>query len=130
MKRQEQADQVALIRWAEFVTVGHWKLSDLLWHYPSGGWRTPIEASILKSMGTQDGVPDLFLPIANAGYHAGWWELKTGRNKPTPAQLEKHQLLRSLGHRVQTYWHWAEAANDILRYLNTTPYIVVTRARL
>ena len=130
MKRQEQDEQIALMRWAQLVTVGTWHLSDLLWHYPGGGYRSPIEASILKAMGVQDGVPDLILPIANADYIGGWWELKAGRNKPTENQLAKHALLRSLGHYVQTYWHWHEAAHDIVRYLRTSKFTIVERARL
>ena len=130
MRRPEQDEQIALMRWAILVQVGEWKLSDLLWHYPAGGWRSPAEAAIFKAMGTQDGVPDLVLPIANETYIGGWWELKAGRNQCTPSQVEKHALLRRLGHYVQTYWHWHEAAQDIVRYLRTSKYTIIERARL
>lgn len=126
----EQTEQIALMRWAAFVTVGEWKLADILWHYPAGGYRTRVEAAIFRAMGTQDGVPDLMLAIPMGGYAGGWWELKVGRNKPTEIQMQKHALLRSMGHYVQTYWHWAEAAKDILRYLERGPLNVVVRARL
>lgn len=130
MKRIEQLDQLALLKWSQMVTVGPHRLSDLLWHYPSGGWRSPREAAILKAMGVQDGVPDLQLPIAAGQYIGGWWELKAGRNKPTDIQLEKHALLRSLGHYVMTHWHWHECALDIERYLRAGKQTVVVRARL
>jgi hypothetical protein len=30
-------------------------------HYPAGGWRSPIEAAILKSIGTIAGIPDIVI---------------------------------------------------------------------
>ena len=30
-------------------------------HVPNGGWRSPIEAAILKGMGVRAGVPDLIV---------------------------------------------------------------------
>ena len=44
-RRLEEAEQIALMRWAELVTVGPWRLSELLAHYPAGGYRTRFEAS-------------------------------------------------------------------------------------
>lgn len=129
-KRLEEAEQIALIRWSMLVHVGAYRLSDLLLHYPAGGWRSPVEAARFKAMGVQAGVPDLQLPVPVDGYAGGWWELKVGRNKPTEEQLRWHALLRSMGHYVQTYWHWAEAAKDILRYLERGPLTVIVRAKL
>jgi hypothetical protein len=129
-RRLEEAEQIALMRWAELVTVGPWRLSELLAHYPAGGYRTRFEASRFKAMGVQDGLPDLLLMVAAGHYHCGWWELKVGRNKATERQLEQHAKLRSLGHYVQTYWHWHEAAQDILRYLEKGSMTVVVRAKL
>lgn len=128
-KRLEEAEQIALIRWSMLVHVGAYRLSDLLLHYPAGGWRSPVEAARFKAMGVQAGVPDLHLPLPVEGYAGGWWELKVGRNKPTPRQLEQHAKLRSIGHYVQTYWHWHEAALDMVRYLERGPHLVVVRAR-
>jgi hypothetical protein len=130
VKRLEQLDQIALMQWASFVSVGARPLSTLLWHYPAGGWRSPREAAIFKSMGVQDGVPDLQLPLACGGYVGGWWELKAGRNQLTPNQIDKHTLLRGFGHYVNTYWHWQECALDIEKYLRKGTHNVVVRARL
>lgn len=128
-KRLEEAEQIALIRWSMLVHVGAYRLSDLLLHYPAGGWRSPVEAARFKAMGVQAGVPDLQLPVPVDGYAGGWWELKVGRNKTTPQQTEQHAKLRALGHYVQTYWHWHEAAADMVRYLERGPWTVVVRAR-
>ena len=32
-----------------------------VWHTPNGGYRSPVEAGTLKSMGTRAGIPDLAL---------------------------------------------------------------------
>ena len=129
-RRLEEAEQIALMRWAELVTVGPWRLSELLAHYPAGGYRTRFEASRFKAMGVQDGLPDLLLMVAAGHYSCGWWELKVGRNRATERQLEQHAKLRALGHYVQTYWHWGEAAKDILRYLEKGTMTVIVRAKL
>lgn len=126
----EDQEQIALMRWAQLVHVGPWLLSDVLAHYPAGGYRTRFEAAKFKLMGVQDGLPDLLLYVPAGAYVCGWWELKIGRNKPTERQLEQHAKLRSLGHYVQTYWHWAEAAQDIVRYLEKGSMTVVVRAKL
>lgn len=126
----EDAEQLALMQWAKLVTLNDRSLFDHLIHVPNGGWRSPIEAARFKGMGVKAGVPDILLPLRTPQYGAGWWELKVGRNKPTEEQLEWRALLRACGHYVQTYWHWHEAAADILRYLDHGPFTVVVRARL
>lgn len=128
-RRLEEAEQIALMNWAALVRVGEHSLADLLVHVPNGGARSPIEGAAFKRMGVKAGIPDVLLPMRTAAYGAGWWELKVGRNKPNEDQLKWHALLRSLGHYVQTYWHWHEAANDILRYLERGPMNVIVRAK-
>lgn len=119
------------MEWARYVRVADtWCLSELLYHYPAGGKRSATEAARFKAMGVQDGVPDLMLPIASGPYSGAWWELKIGRNKPTPRQLEQQAKLRALGHYVRTSWHWTEAAADMLTYLEAGPYTVKVSARL
>lgn len=129
-RRLEDQEQIALMRWARMVRVGEETLADILVHCPNGGWRSPVEAVRFKAMGVKPGIPDVLLPMRTDSYGAGWWELKVGRNKPTDDQLRWHALLRSMGHYVQTYWHWAEAAKDILRYLEKGPLTVIVRAKL
>jgi len=126
----EDQEQLALMKWAQLVTVNDRTLFDYLVHVPNGGWRSPIEAARFKGMGVKAGVPDILLPVRTGQYGAGWWELKVGQNKPTEQQLQWHALLRACGHYVQTYWHWHEAANDIVRYLERGPFTIVERAKL
>ena len=128
-RRLEQAEQIALMNWASLVKVGEQYLSDLLVHIPNGGARSAVEGAIFKRMGVKAGIPDVLLPMRTEAYGAGWWELKVDRRKPSDDQLRWHATLRAMGHYVQTYWHWHEAANDILRYLERGSLTVIVRAR-
>jgi hypothetical protein len=44
--------------------------------------------SLLKRMGVTAGVSDIFLPKGNDTFKGLWIELKVGKNKATPAQLD------------------------------------------
>lgn len=69
----ESAEQRAIITW--------WRLQfpqykQLLFHIPNGGKRDIITARNLKKDGVVQGVADLFLSIARAGYHGMYIEMK------------------------------------------------------
>jgi hypothetical protein len=128
-RRLEESDQIALMNWARLVTVGAITLEELLIHCPNGGARSKSEGGRFKAMGVKPGVPDILLPMQTSAYGAGWWELKVGRNKLSDDQLRWHAHLRAMGHYVQTYWVWHEAAADILRYLDKGSFTVIVRAR-
>ena len=70
------------------------------WFHPAnGGWRSPIEAKIFKSLGVKAGVPDVFI-VANARPYA--LELKTENGRLTPAQHAAQASLRAAGCEVAT----------------------------
>jgi hypothetical protein len=73
---------------------------DVLWfHYPAGGFRKPVEAKILRSLGTRAGIPDLLI------VHRGRLiaiELKGPGGRLTPAQKAMHQRLTLAGAVVTT----------------------------
>jgi hypothetical protein len=74
--------------------------ADVWWtHLANGGYRRPIEAAILKSLGLQPGAPDLL--IVRAG-QALFIEVKAPGRKLSPLQLECHQALRRAGAAVET----------------------------
>jgi hypothetical protein len=63
-------------------------------HVPNGGWRSPIEAAILKGQGVRPGVPDLIvirdgLPFA--------LELKAEGGRLSAAQSEAIERMREAG---------------------------------
>jgi hypothetical protein len=67
----------------------------LVWtHVPLGGYRKPVEASILKGLGTRAGVSDLLL------WHRGRafaLELKAEGGKPSEAQMQFISDLNAAG---------------------------------
>jgi hemin uptake protein HemP len=68
-------------------------------HYPAGGWRSPIEAAILKSLGTVAGVPDLLIVHRGQLYAL---ELKTKYGRLTQTQIDTQARLRAAGAMVAT----------------------------
>ena len=65
-----------------------------VFHVPNGGWRSPIEAKILKGLGTRAGGPDLF------AIHRGQifaLEIKTENGRATDAQWQAIEDLRAAG---------------------------------
>jgi hemin uptake protein HemP len=68
-------------------------------HYPAGGWRSPIEAAILKSLGTVAGVPDLLIVHRGQLYAL---ELKTKYGRLTQTQIDTQARMRAAGATVAT----------------------------
>jgi hypothetical protein len=85
---------------------------DVWWtHIPNGGWRSPIEAAIFKSLGVREGAPDLLV------IHAGqplFLELKAAGRKLSPVQTECHDALRRAGATVET----ADNIDTAVAFLN------------
>ena len=79
----------------------HWRgVQNLfVFHYPAGGWRSPIEAAILKALGTVAGVPDLL--IVHRGQLYGL-ELKSESGRLTDTQSSTHADMRRAGALVAT----------------------------
>lgn len=117
MRQPEHIEQCALFRWAEYQAKAKPELA-LMFAIPNGGHRNKATAARLKAEGVKAGVPDICLPVARGEYHGLWIEMKAGRNKPTPPQVQWHMRLSQQGHRVAVCWGW-EAARDVIEeYLN------------
>jgi VRR-NUC domain len=86
-------------------------------HVGNGGWRSPIEAAIFKSLGVRPGVPDLILVRNGKTYGL---ELKTATGRLTAAQLDCHEQLRAAGaevgvaHSLDAALEWLER-HELLR---------------
>jgi hypothetical protein len=63
-------------------------------HVPNGGWRSHIEAAILKGLGVRAGVPDVIAIHRGQVYAI---ELKTEDGRATSAQLQAIEDLRATG---------------------------------
>jgi hypothetical protein len=67
-------------------------------HPANGGWRSRVEAAILKGMGLRAGVPDI---IAIKGGRCYALELKASDGRLTPAQRDAHAALVASGATVE-----------------------------
>jgi hypothetical protein len=68
-------------------------------HVPNGGWRSRVEAAILKAVGTVAGIPDIICIFE--GRICGL-ELKAERGRLTDVQRVTHERLREAGAEVAT----------------------------
>lgn len=116
----EHAEQAALFRWAEFARARLPELA-LLYAVPNGGHRHKATAVRLKAEGVKRGVPDLCLPVARAGAHGLYIELKTERGKATPEQLGWIRALRRQGYVAEVCHGWESARSMIEHYLTVDP---------
>jgi hypothetical protein len=93
----------------------------LVWcHPPNGGNRDAKTGALMKAMGAKAGVPDclIFSRGTVQGHSEGFGaplaiELKTGKNKPTPSQLEWRDKLVSCGWR----WECCYSVDEVLAVL-------------
>jgi hypothetical protein len=93
--RREQQIQRAVVdhlRWRGVPNL-------FVFHYPAGGWRSAIEAAILKSLGTVAGVPDLLIVHYGQLYAL---ELKTEYGRLTQTQIDTQARMRAAGATVAT----------------------------
>jgi hypothetical protein len=60
-------------------------------HVPNGGWRSPVEAAILKGLGVVAGVPDLMLIRDGSVFGL---ELKALGGRLSPAQIATQEAMR------------------------------------
>jgi hypothetical protein len=93
-RRPEQQLQRAVLQHLELRSA-----PNVYWfHVGNGGWRTPIEAKVFKSLGVKPGVPDLILIRGGKTYGL---ELKADKGRLTPVQATAHVLMRAAGAEVE-----------------------------
>lgn len=130
MIHREDAEQKALIQWADIVPmpaglalyrgakVGHY-----LFAIPNGGARNRIEAARLVGLGVRAGVSDLFFSFPSPGapsYHGLYIEMKAP--KPHASRLTDKQnafLVRmaGAGYHVCVCYGWEPARDAISKYM-------------
>ena len=105
-KQPEAELQKAFWRWLSLT-----KRRDVVaFHVPNGGRRSPIEASIMKSMGVLPGVPDMVMVWQGQAY---FLELKAKKGKLTPIQVMMGEDLLRAGARVATAYSLDEAMHIV-----------------
>lgn len=113
----EAQEQRFLFQWANLAQQKYPELK-LMHHIPNGGKRDVKTAINLKHEGVKAGVPDICLPVARGKFHGLYIELKVGKNKPTPKQLEWIYSLEQEGYAVKVCYGWLEARETIENYLS------------
>jgi hypothetical protein len=68
-------------------------------HYPAGGWRSAIEAAILRGLGVVAGVPDILIVYCGQLYAL---ELKAANGRLTDVQSDTHAAMKRAGAIVAT----------------------------
>lgn len=93
----EHEIQKAFFQWLAFKNP---KVYRLAFAIPNGGHRHIAVAAKLKAEGVKSGVPDIFIPVAQKGFHGLFIEVKTEKGTPTKAQLIMMDELASQGYMV------------------------------
>lgn len=96
------------------------RIPELRWlfHWPNGGKRSAITASILKAMGVRRGPWDYWLFVRRGSSPGLMIEMKHGKNKLTDEQADLGEYMESQGWARAVCYHWTEAATAICSYLN------------
>jgi hypothetical protein len=93
--RQRRQQPETQIQRAVFAHLAARSLPNVFAFHPAnGGWRSKIEAAVLKGLGVIPGVPDL---IAIKDGRTFALELKAPGGRLTPAQRHAHEVLRAAG---------------------------------
>lgn len=99
------------------------RIPELRWlfHWPQGGKRSIITASILKAMGVRKGPWDFWLFVRRGNCPGFVFELKHGKNKLTLEQAELGDHLVTQGWQTGMYYHWHDARAALCEYLGVKP---------
>lgn len=113
----EHASQVQVIDWWS-VARHKWLLPEYaLFAVPNGGHRDVITGARLKSEGVRRGIPDLMLAVVTEVAPGLYLEMKAGKNKPSPEQVQVIDYLRRQGYHVCICYSSQEAVTAINGYL-------------
>lgn len=117
----ESEEQQAVMEWAEAAS-GRWPELRLIYHIPNEGLRSMATGGRLRAEGLKSGVPDLCLPVARAGYHGLYIEMKrTKGGRTSPEQKEWLAALEAEGYQT-ALCRGADAAIEII-----TDYLALPR---
>lgn len=105
-------EQKTLFSWAKYNPKLKWMFA-----IPNGGKRDPKVGYIMKLQGVKPGVSDIFLPIANKGYHGLFIEMKRKGNKTSPDQKSFIASMTENGYMCLVCFSAQEAMENINIYL-------------
>ena len=110
----EHQEQKSLFQWARLSGLPELVL---MFAIPNGGARHIVTAAKLKAEGVKAGVPDIFLAAPCGDFHGLFIEMKVGKNKPTPTQMDWLTSLRNSGYQASVSYSWTDARDTIMAYL-------------
>jgi len=113
----EEQEQIALFQCVNLHRKQYPQLH-LFFHIKNQGttwsWREYHRA---KALGTLAGIPDLFLPYANHGYHGWFCELKAKGGRPTSAQQQTIKSLQERGYYASVITGWEAVWKNLMWYI-------------
>ena len=116
----EFKEQSALFEWARNPAVVRvYPALRLLSCSLNGVKLSKAQAGKAKAAGMLKGEHDVRLPVARGGYAGLSIEMKAGKNKPTPEQLEYGEQIADEGWLVCYCWSWTDARDEIVSYLHS-----------
>jgi hypothetical protein len=120
MNSPEHNEQRTLFAWISLMEAQIPALKNAF-AIPNGGHRHIAVATKMKAEGVKAGVPDIFLAVPmnyETTFTAGLFiEMKSGKNKTTPAQNEWISRLEKAGYLCVVCYSFEEAQREILAYL-------------
>lgn len=115
----EFVHQCALFAWARLPGQSQrFPGIELLEGSMNGVKLTKGQAGKAKAAGMLRGAHDVRLPVARGSFIGLSIEMKYGKNKPTPEQIEYGNRLAVEGWRVEYCWDWTKAKEIIVEYLS------------
>lgn len=115
-KPSETEEQEAVFEWAQ-LNRGKYPELKFMYHVANEGKRTVRFGAELKRMGLKNGVPDIVLPAPRGNYHGLYIEMKVGQNRPTAAQKEFLEFLKTQNYATAVCYSAEAAINIIKDYL-------------
>lgn len=121
--------QAAAFTWARMPLVQRQHPGiELLEGSMNGVTLTIAQAGKAKAAGMLKGAHDITLPVARGGYIGLSIELKAGKNKPSPEQVEYGIRLTAQGWKVLYLWDdWLKVKDAIEGYLKQPATILSTK---
>lgn len=84
----------------------------------NGGFRSKIEAAIMKGSGVLSGVSDLQIPVPNLSYHGFFIEMKKPGGKVTPNQKEFLEYVKSKNYQASVIYSFDQFVKEVTEYMS------------
>jgi len=107
--------QVRIFDWLERELP---EIYDLTHATPNGGKRGKKTAFAMKAEGQKKGYLDLSIDRACGGFHGFRMEVKFGKNRLTPEQIQWVSKLEREGYKVVVVWTLEDAVKEITDYVS------------